>query len=69
MGPTTLTRELEHMTKIIESGTVDELPYVHFANGQRRIIRPQPFEKEFKDVGKATRWQESPRVCSKISTS
>lgn len=57
MGPTILKRELEHMTKIVESGTVDELPYVHFANGQRRIIRPQPFAKEFKDVGKATRWQ------------
>ena len=57
MGPTILKRELEHMTKIVESGTVDELPYVHFANGQRRIIIPQPFAKEFKDIGKATRWQ------------
>lgn len=56
MGEDVLDKELMHIGKAITSGLV-ELPYVHFANGKRRIIRPQPFAKEFKGVGTATRWQ------------
>lgn len=57
LGSTMITRELEHMAKVVQSGTMDELPYVHFTNGKQRVIRPQPFSKEFKGVGTATRWQ------------
>ncbi|KAL7542647.1 hypothetical protein ACHAXR_011953 [Thalassiosira sp. AJA248-18] len=56
MGPVVIERELQEMKKVLLSEIV-ELPYIYFANGKRRIIRPQPFSKEFKGVGTATRWQ------------
>ena len=33
------------------------LPYVHFSNGTRRLIKPQPFSREVKKCGRALRWQ------------
>ena len=56
MGPVVITRELEHVSKVVEVLEIKEFPYVHFSNG-KRDIRPQPFEKEYKKVGTATRWQ------------
>lgn len=56
MGPAVREKEHQEMMKVIHSGVL-ELPYIQFANGKRRIIRPQPFTKEFKGVGTATRWQ------------
>jgi len=56
MDPNVIEREMQEMRKVLRSNIVD-LPYIHFANGKRRIIRPQPFSKEFKGVGIATRWQ------------
>ena len=45
------------MAKVVQSGTMEEFPFMHFTNGKQRVIRPQPFSKEFKGVGTATRWQ------------
>lgn len=50
-----LDRELLHMDKVESS--IEELPFVQFANRTFRVIRPQPFSKVFKDIGSATRWQ------------
>ena len=57
MGPIGIMRELEHVSNIVALSEIKEFPYVHFSNGKRRIIRPQPFAKEYKKVGTATRWQ------------
>ena len=56
MGSEMIKRELT----CIEKGAlskVTQLPYVKFTEGQKRLIVPQPFRKEFKGVGTATRWQ------------
>ena len=50
-----LHRELLHMEKVESS--IEELPFVQFASGTFRVIRPQPFSKVFKEIGSATRWQ------------
>ncbi|KAL7551568.1 hypothetical protein ACHAWF_018419 [Thalassiosira exigua] len=68
MGRDVINRELEEMEKLTFLKIVDELPYVHFTNGRRRIIRPQPFSKEFKGVGTATRWQIPLTLAWAIST-
>jgi hypothetical protein len=34
-----------------------EFPFVRFKEGQHRLISPQPFGKEFRRCGTATRWQ------------
>jgi ATP-dependent DNA helicase PIF1 len=51
-----LKRESNQMQEIIETD-VEDLPFVHFATGEHRIIRPQPFSKIYKKIGTATRWQ------------
>jgi len=50
-----LQRELLHMEKV--ESRIKELPFIQFANGTCRVIKPQPFSKVFKDIGTATRWQ------------
>ncbi|KAL7528919.1 hypothetical protein ACHAXR_003825 [Thalassiosira sp. AJA248-18] len=57
MDPNVLDREHQEMGKCVLSSNITEIPYVLFCNGERRLIRPQPFSKEFKDIGIATRWQ------------
>jgi len=56
MGQSVIEREQEEMEKVLKS-EIKELPYISFYNGKRRLIRPQPFSKEFKGVGTAVRWQ------------
>jgi hypothetical protein len=51
-----LVNERDQMDEILKS-KVTELPYVHFRDGPRRLIRPQAFTKEYKRCGTATRWQ------------
>ena len=57
MGPTVLSREYDEMLKVANESKIAELPFVRFANGQKRVIRPQAFTKEFRGVGTAIRWQ------------
>lgn len=53
---TRLKIELREMEEILQSNITD-LPFVHFSCGAKRLIRPQAFEKEYKKLGIATRWQ------------
>ena len=52
-----LNDELRIIDKISMSEMMTALPYVQFTNGRKRLIRPQPFKKEFKGCGHASRWQ------------
>eukprot|EP00979_Chaetoceros_neogracilis_P011119 scaffold2695_cov256-Chaetoceros_neogracile.AAC.1 len=51
-----LSRELKCMDKLLLVDMKD-LPFVQFTNGMKRLILPQPFQREFKGCGHATRWQ------------
>ena len=50
-----LEKEIEEMEKIVSN--IDDLPYIQFTNGSKRLIRPQSFSKIFKKCGTAIRWQ------------
>jgi hypothetical protein len=52
-----LNDELRIIDKISMSEMMTALPYVQFTNGKKRLICPQPFKKEFKGCGRASRWQ------------
>ena len=56
LGEFRLKLELSEMEEILQSDITD-LPFVHFLCGAKRLIRPQAFEKEYKKLGTATRWQ------------
>ena len=52
--------EIQKQRASIEKGAlsvVKQLPYVQFKEKQKRVILPQGFQKHFKGVGTATRWQ------------
>lgn len=51
-----LNSSIEAMEMVGLRDTKD-LPYVHFTSGDRRLILPQPFQRQFKRCGYATRWQ------------
>ena len=50
-----LQREIQEIGKIIN--LTHDLPYVRFTNGKERLIKPQPFSREIKNCGNASRWQ------------
>ena len=56
MTTDSLSDEIRIMDTISKAEVVD-LPYVQFINGQKRLIRPHSFQKEFKDCAIASRWQ------------
>ena len=53
---THLKEEQKALDKAFEAGMTN-LPYVRFTNGNKRLILPKPFRKEFKGCGFASRWQ------------
>ncbi|EJK67291.1 hypothetical protein THAOC_11702 [Thalassiosira oceanica] len=58
MSTKKLEKELKDLKLIADSAAkFRDFPFVRFANGPKRVIRPQAFEKEFKGCGTATRWQ------------
>lgn len=60
MKTDSIQRELASVDMLEEKGekyAIKTFPCVKFREGQVRIIVPQPFQKEFRGCGRATRWQ------------
>eukprot|EP00550_Attheya_septentrionalis_P011846 CAMPEP_0198305704 /NCGR_PEP_ID=MMETSP1449-20131203/58040_1 /TAXON_ID=420275 /ORGANISM="Attheya septentrionalis, Strain CCMP2084" /LENGTH=711 /DNA_ID=CAMNT_0044008241 /DNA_START=1 /DNA_END=2138 /DNA_ORIENTATION=- len=55
MSIDSIHREHQSMEHVDDS--MKELPFVRFKEGQGRVIVPQPFQKEFRSCGTATRYQ------------
>ena len=56
MSDQKLKSELNAIDKVFMDN-IDELPYVRFRHGRKRLILPKPFTKKYQGFGTATRWQ------------